>query len=71
MIGYKLWKKIKKFLRVALESELANVGFHLVVDAEARQVYARQISVMSSELRASANSGKISWTVAANQAQEM
>ncbi len=54
----------------ALESEIANIGIHLTIDAEARRAYSKQILAMSSELRLSANSGKISWSAAASQAQE-
>jgi hypothetical protein len=54
----------------ALESEIANIGVHLTIDAEARRAYSKQILAMSSELRLSANTGKISWSAAASQAQE-
>jgi len=53
-----------------LQAEIANVGAHLTIDAEARRAYSRQINVMSSELKNSATSGKISWSLAATQAQE-
>lgn len=55
----------------ALEAEIANVGTHLVIDAGARQLYAKQIQAMAAELRAQAASGRISWAKAAEQAQEM
>lgn len=54
----------------ALQSEIANVGVHLVIDAEARQAYSKQILTMASELRISANTGRITWSVAAAQAQD-
>ena len=54
----------------ALQSEIANVGVHLIIDAEARQAYSKQILKMSSELRVSANTGRITWAVAASQAQD-
>lgn len=54
----------------ALQSEIANVGVHLTIDAEARQAYSKQILKMSSELRVSANTRRITWAVAASQAQD-
>ena len=53
-----------------LQAEVANVGAHLTIDAEARRAYSRQILVMSTELKTNASTGKISWSVAATQAQE-
>jgi hypothetical protein len=53
-----------------LQSEIANVGVHLIIDAEARQAYSKQILKMASELRVSANTGRITWSVAATQAQD-
>ena len=53
-----------------LQAEVANVGAHLTIDAEARKAYSRQILVMSSDLKANASTGKISWSFAATQAQE-
>ena len=53
-----------------LESEIANVGVHATLDSEARRAYTKQIFAMSSELRLSASSGKISWLTAATQAQD-
>lgn len=54
----------------ALEAEIANAGAHLTIDTAARQTYARQIHAMAEELRSQAQSGKISWKHAAEQAQE-
>lgn len=54
----------------ALEAEIVNVGFHLTVDSQARQVYEKQIRAMASELRIKVSTGKISWIKAAEQAQE-
>ncbi len=54
----------------ALEAELANAGAHLTIDASARQAYMRQIAAMSAELRSAADSGRITWAQAAQQAQE-
>jgi hypothetical protein len=53
----------------ALESEIANIGAHVTLDSEARKAYKKQIFAMSSELRLSAESGRISWLSAATQAQ--
>lgn len=54
----------------ALESEIANVGAHLVIDSTARQAYVRQIQVMAEDLRWQASSGRMTWPQAAAQAQE-
>lgn len=54
----------------ALEAEIANAGAYMVIDAEARKMYARQIKAMSAELRGSVAAGKITWAQAAAQAQE-
>ena len=54
----------------SLESEIANIGTHVTIDAEARRIYSKQILAMSSELRLSASTGRISWPAAASQAQE-
>ncbi len=54
----------------ALEAETANIGSHLTIDASARQAYARQIRAMSNELRMMAQSGKMTWAQAAEQASE-
>lgn len=53
----------------ALEAELANAGVHLTVDAQARQLYAKQVRAMASHLRAQAATGRITWANAAQQAQ--
>ncbi len=54
----------------ALETEVANAGVHLTIDAAARQLYARQIKAMADELRARAQAGTLSWGEAAAQAKE-
>ncbi len=54
----------------ALEAEIANIGTHLTIDASARQAYARQIRAMSNELRMMAQTGRITWLQAAEQASE-
>ena len=53
-----------------MEAQIANVGVHVTLDSTVRQAYARQIRLMSEELRREAISGRISWGQAANQAQE-
>jgi len=63
-------KKIFEASIQALRSEIANVGVHLIIDAEARQAYSKQILKMASEIRISANTGRITWSVAAAQAQD-
>lgn len=54
----------------SLEAEVSNLGTHLAIDSAARQAYTRQIALMAEELSAAANSGRISWDQAAQQAQE-
>lgn len=54
----------------ALEAEIANIGTYLTIDTTARKTYAKQIQAMSVELRTMASSGKITWTQAAQQANE-
>lgn len=54
----------------ALRAEIANAGAHVIIDATARKSYAKQVQKMSSELRALASTGKISWAQAAKQANE-
>lgn len=54
----------------ALETQIANVGAHLTIDATARTGYARQIRAMSQRLVNDALTGKITWTYAAKQAQQ-
>lgn len=55
----------------ALQGQLANAGTHLVIDANARMAYDREIGAMSRQLRAQARSGAITWAQAAAQAREM
>lgn len=54
----------------ALEKEVANVGAHMTIDANARNLYARLIAEMAEDLRKQASSGRISWAEAAKQANE-
>lgn len=54
----------------SLKAEVANIGVHLSLDASARLAYARQIHAMANELHFEATSGRITWTQAAQQAQE-
>jgi len=54
----------------AFESEIANIGVHLSIDAAARQVYAQRIAAMAGDLRAQVANGQMTWTAAAQQAQE-
>jgi hypothetical protein len=54
----------------ALEAEVASLAAHLSLDANARQLYARQIKAMAEELRNQVGSGKINWKQAAEQAHE-
>src|SRR5690606_18240344 len=54
----------------ALEAELANTGFHLTLDARARETYVRQVRTMAAELRAQVARGELTWSQAASQAQE-
>ncbi len=54
----------------ALEAEVANIGAHLIIDSSARQSYSKKIKAMANELRVQASSGRISWTDAANTANE-
>ncbi|MCA8953182.1 MAG: hypothetical protein KDE27_26965 [Planctomycetes bacterium] len=53
-----------------LKGEIANVGAHLAIDAGARQAYALRIEEMANELRTQATSGRITWSQAAEQAQQ-
>jgi hypothetical protein len=54
----------------ALEAEIANAGVHMTIDAEARRTYARLIREMADDLRVQAQSGRITWAHAAEQAQQ-
>ncbi|MHA4870444.1 hypothetical protein ACXZ1M_22390 [Duganella sp. PWIR1] len=54
----------------ALESQVANVGAHITIDSTTRLAYAREIKAMAKKLEGDALAGKITWTEAANQAQE-
>ena len=53
----------------ALESQVANAGAHISVDATTRLAYAREIKTMAKKLESDASSGKISWSEASKQAQ--
>lgn len=54
----------------ALEAELANMGAHLVVDSSVREAYARQIRAMADELRREVADGRMTWSQAAEEAQQ-
>jgi hypothetical protein len=54
----------------ALEAEIVNAGVHMTIDAEARRTYTRLIREMANELRTAAESGRITWSQAAEQAQQ-
>ena len=54
----------------ALQSEIANIGVHFIIDSEARRAYSRQILSMATELRTSASTGRITWSGAAIKAQD-
>jgi len=54
----------------SLEAEIGNAGAHMAIDARARSLYAQEIRRMSAKLRADATSRRITWAVAARQAQE-
>lgn len=75
MIGGSICKisRTKESLRLrfkALEAQVVNVGFHMVMGAEARQLYSRQIKRFSEELKLEVKQGKISWKEAAKKANE-
>lgn len=53
----------------ALRAEVANAGAHLALDAETRKAYIRLTANMSAELKQAAQSGRMSWEAAANEAQ--
>lgn len=53
-----------------LEAEIANAGAHITIDAATRQAYSRQIKAMADELRNQVNSGRLTWSQAASEAQE-
>jgi hypothetical protein len=53
----------------ALKAEVANAGAHLALDAETRKAYIRLTAEMSAELRQAAQSGRMTWEQAANEAQ--
>jgi hypothetical protein len=53
----------------SLEATLASIGVHLEIDSTARRIYAREIKVMSDNLRREVTRGKLTWSQAAEQAQ--
>lgn len=53
----------------ALRAEVANAGAHLALDAETRKAYIRLTANMSAELKQAAQSGRMTWEAAANEAQ--
>lgn len=54
----------------AMESELANAGAHLSIDATARLHYSQQIKAMADELRNQVINGRLTWRQAAEEAQQ-
>ena len=52
----------------ALEADVANAAVHMAIDGEVRLAYAMQIRAMADEIRARANSGRITWAQAAEEA---
>lgn len=54
----------------ALKGTVSNLGAHLIIDSTTRKAYARQIELMSNELRQQATNGSITWKEAALQAHE-
>lgn len=54
----------------SLQAQITNVGAHLTIDTRARLLYVQEIKYMSDKLRVYAKSGRITWAVAARQAQE-
>lgn len=54
----------------SLQAQLANVGAHLHIDGAARARYQRLIHDLAQELRQQAQAGNITWTQAAEQANE-
>lgn len=54
----------------SLEAQVSNVGAHIALDTRARFLYAQEIKRMSARLRNDAISRRITWAVAARQAQE-
>lgn len=53
----------------SLEATAASAAMHLEVDSTARRLYAREIKVMSDNLRRDVTRGKLTWAQAAEQAQ--
>jgi hypothetical protein len=54
----------------AMEAQLANAGSHLVVEGRVRQLYADEIRAMAQKLMRKAETGWITWSEAARQANE-
>lgn len=55
----------------ALESEAAVIGSHILIDAAARDAYVAQIKKLSEDLTNKVNTGKITWSQAADEANEI
>lgn len=53
----------------SLEATITSVGVHLEIDSTARRIYAREIKIMSDNLRREVATGKLTWLRAAEQAQ--
>ena len=53
-----------------LEADIMSIGMHLAIDSDARHAYSKEIAAMSSELRSQVRRGRITWRMAAEQAQE-
>jgi hypothetical protein len=53
----------------SLEATAVSAGVHLKIDSTARQIYVREIKLMSVSLRQEVASGRLTWMQAAEQAQ--
>lgn len=49
----------------SLEATAASAGMHLEIDSTARRIYAREIKLMSDDLRRDVAKGKLTWPQAA------
>lgn len=54
----------------SIEAEFFNIGAHLIVDSNTRMIYLHETNLMAEKLRGDVVAGKITWTQAAQQAQE-
>ena len=64
-------KKLYESTIRALEAEIANAGVYMVIDSSVRKTYSQQIQKFSDELRMNASQGKITWSQAATEAQQV